>query len=156
MRKFGFVAAAALALPLQSPSFAQVPAPVDLETIRPVSGSWSYHSVAGGSWAAFVDGRADQKLILRCNRAARTVSIVRTGVPAAAPTLTIWTTTSDRSVPSRFDATRTLSADLAAMDPLLDAIAFSRGRFATAARGAALLAVPVEPEPVRVIEDCRS
>lgn len=156
MRPALFALAAAFSLPLTAPALSQIPAPIDLEAVQPLSGSWSYRSVPGGSFAAFVDVGATQRLIIRCNRVSRTISVIRTGVPAAAPTLAIWTTSSARSVPSRFDVTRTLTADLRATDPLLDAIAFSRGRFATAAGGAPLMAVGVSPETVRVIEDCRS
>ena len=156
MRKALFAFAAALALPLPAPSLSQVPAQVDLESVRSISGSWSYSAVQGGSFAAFSDASRTQRLILRCNRGARTVSIVRTGVPAAAPALTVWTTSSARSIPSRFDVTKTLTADVAATDPLLDAIAFSRGRFATAAAGAPIVAVATSPEARRVVEDCRS
>ncbi|MGI8704472.1 MAG: hypothetical protein ACR2JJ_01505 [Sphingomicrobium sp.] len=151
-----FALAAAFALPLPTAALSQIPAQIDLEAVQPLSGSWSYQAVQGGSFAAFVDAGSTQRFILRCNRVSRTISVIRTGVPAAAPTLTIWTTSAARSVPSRFDVTRTLTADLRATDPLLDAIAFSRGRFATAAAGAPLLAVGVSPETVRVIEDCRS
>ena len=156
MRRSLFAVAATLALPLATPALSQVPAQVDVESVQPISGAWSYHSVQGGSYAAFFDAGRTQRLVLRCNRGARTVSVVRTGVAAAAPTLSIWTTSSARSVPSRFDATRTLTADLRATDPLLDAMAFSRGRFATAAAGAPMVAVETAPEPARVIEDCRS
>jgi hypothetical protein len=156
MRPSLFAVAAAFALPLPAAALSQVPAQIDLDAVQPLSGSWSYQSVQGGSFAAFTDSSATQRLILRCNRASRTVSVIRTGVPAAAPSLTIWTTSDARSVPSRFDVTRTLTADLRATDPLLDAVAFSRGRFATAAAGAPLLTVGVSPETVRVIEDCRN
>jgi hypothetical protein len=156
MTKLPFAFAAVLALPLTTPALSQAPAPVNIETVHPMSGTWSYQAAQGGSHAAFADASWAQRIILRCNRAARTVSIVRTGVPAAAPTLSIWTTSTARSVPSRFDATKSLTADLAATDPLLDAIAFSRGRFATAAAGAPMIAVAASPEAARVIEDCRS
>ena len=155
MRKLKLAAAAACA-PLTAPALSQVPAPVDLDSVVPLSGSWSYRSFAGGSEAAFADVSATRRLVIRCNRAARTVSIVRTGVPAAAPTMSIWTTSGSRAVPSRFEATKVLTADVAATDPLLDSIAFSRGRFATGAAGAPLLAVPASPVIDRVIEDCRS
>jgi hypothetical protein len=89
-------------------------------------------------------------------RTTRVVSIVRSGVPAATPTLAVWTTSLSRTVPARFLATKELIADLQSSDPLLDAIAFSRGRFATAASGAPMLTVPSAPEVTRVIEDCRS
>ena len=156
MRHFSLAFAAAFALSLPSILSAQAPAQIDLDSNSPIAGAWSFHRAAGGSYAAFLDATARQRFIVRCNRAARTVSLVRTAVPAAAPTIAVWTTTMNRSLPARFDATRTLTADVAATDPILDAIAFSRGRFATAASGAPLLALPTWPEPARVIEDCRS
>ncbi|HET7316744.1 MAG TPA: hypothetical protein VFI88_04895 [Sphingomicrobium sp.] len=156
MRKSSIAFAAAVALPLHGPSFAQAPAQIDIEAVDPISGNWSYRAIPGGSEADYIDARATVRLMVRCNRAARTVSIVRTGVPAAAPTLSIWTTSMARSVPSSFLATKQLVATVAATDSLLDAIAFSRGRFATGASGAPLVAVRSGPETTRVIEDCRS
>jgi hypothetical protein len=156
MKKSSFAFAAMLALPLPAPALSQVPARVDIESVQPLSGTWAYRAVQGGSEASFSDTARTQRLILRCNRSVRSVSIVRTGIAAAAPTLSVWTSSASRSIPSRFNATRTLTADLAATDPFLDAIAFSRGRFATAAAGAPMVAVPSSPEIDRVIEDCRS
>ena len=156
MKTMMFAFAAALALPLEGVSVAQVPAQVDVDALHPTFGSWSFQTVQGGSYAAFTDTSGAQRLIIRCNRGARTVSVLRTGVPAAAPTMSVWTSSAARSVASRFDATKTLTIDLSATDPLLDSIAFSRGRFATAAAGAPLLVVPSGPQIDRVIEDCRS
>ena len=151
-----FAFAAASALPLLSVASAQVPAAIQLDNVQPISGTWSYRAIPGGSEADFIDAAATVRFEIRCNRAARTVSLIRTGVAAAAPTLTIWTTSLSRTAPARFLATRQLVADLAATDQLLDAIAFSRGRFATAASGAPMVAVPAWPETTRVVEDCRS
>ena len=156
MRKSIFALAAASALPLFSVASAQAPAQIDLETVQPVSGAWSYRAIAGGSEADLIDATAIVRLQIRCNRASRIVSVIRTAVVAAAPSMSIWTTSLSRTVPARFLATKQLIADLQATDPLLDAIAFSRGRFATAASGAPMVAVPAWPETTRVIEDCRS
>jgi hypothetical protein len=49
-----------------------------------------------------------------------------------------------------------VSAALAANDPLLDAMVFSRGRFSIEVTGLPRLIIPTWPEPARVIEDCRS
>ena len=46
-------------------------------------------------------------------------------------------------------------ASVPARDPLLDAMAFSRGRFAVEVSGGPTLVVPAYPEVTRVIEDCR-
>ena len=155
MRKLLIAAAAMVALPLAAPASSQAIAQIDLESLQPLSGAGSYRAIQGGSEAGFTDAMAVRRLVLRCNRSARIVSIVRTGVPAAAPALSIWTTSISRAVPARFVATGELIADLAAVDPLLDSIAFSRGRFATGAAAAPLAAVPAWPEVARVIEDCR-
>jgi hypothetical protein len=52
-----------------------------------------------------------------------------------------------------------LATELAARDPLLDAMAFSRGRIAVTvggvAGGAEALVMPAWPEAARTIEDCR-
>jgi len=156
MKKAMLAFAATFALPCVSAVSAQAPAQIDLEAVQPIGGAWGYRIIEGGSEADFVDAAATVRLQLRCNRAARTVSVIRTGVAAAAPTLAIWTTSLSRSVPARFLATKELVADLASADPLLDAIAFSRGRIATAATGAPMVVVASGPETVRVIEDCRS
>jgi hypothetical protein len=156
MRTLVLALAAASALPLFAVASAQAPAAINLEAVQPISGTWSYRAIGGGSEADLIDATATVRLQIRCNRASRTVSVVRTNVPAATATLSIWTTSASRTVPARFLATKELVADLRATDPLLDAISFSRGRFATAAAGAPMVAVPAWPETTRVIEDCRS
>jgi hypothetical protein len=49
-----------------------------------------------------------------------------------------------------------IMAQLGARDPLLDAIAFSRGKFIVAVGGAPDLVLPSWAEVSRVIEDCRA
>jgi hypothetical protein len=62
-----------------------------------------------------------------------------------------------RSVPSSFNpATGRLTIALTASDPLLDAIASSRGRIGFGVGVQPPLVVPPWPEPSRVIEDCRA
>jgi hypothetical protein len=75
---------------------------------------------------------------------------------AAAPSLGIWTSSQTRNLPATFDAaTGKLSAALTAYDPLLDAMASSRGRIGFSVAGSAPLVVPPWQEVARVIEDCR-
>ena len=154
MKTVRFVIAAALA-PLSAIAFAQIPAEVDVEALGTVAGSWSYSTITNGSEAAFTDSSGTKRLVLRCDRSRRTVSLVRTRVAAAAPALAVWTSSLSKSLPARFLAGGELIADLAATDQLLDAMAFSHGRFATAASSAPLIAVPPWPDMARVIEDCR-
>ena len=147
---------AALALIAASSLHAQAAAPgLDLGTAVPIAGNWVYSQTAGGSEASFLNASALPQLTLRCTRATRRVTISRPASGAAA-FLTVWTSAQTRGLPASFNpATQRLSAEVAASDPLLDAIAFSRGRFGVSVSGAAALVVPAWAEPQRVIEDCR-
>ena len=155
--------AASLAMILSAPLAAQLgtavtrPA-VDYSTTRIASGSWSYQSVPGGSVARFVDATGTARFALECSRTTRRVTISRTSVlsAVAAPGLFVWTTDASRSLGARFDATAgRVAVELTARDPLLDAIAFSRGRIAVSMVGAEPLVMPAWPEAARTIEDCR-
>ena len=90
-----------------------------------------------------------------CIRATRHVTIARPA-SAAAPFLTVWTSSQSRAVPAAYNpATGRLTIDLGAYDPLLDAIVGSRGRVAFSVAGQPPLVVPPWAEIARVIEDCR-
>ena len=125
-----------------APAAAQV-APVSFEAgkLLPLTpGQWTYAASATGS-----EARYGAAFSLRCDRATRTVIISR---PGAAPTvLSIATDSVTRNLP--------VGGRLLPNDPLLDAIAFSRGRFLVS-EGGATLAIPTWPEAARSIEDCRS
>ena len=130
------------------------PAPLPLPPAVPANwreqplnaGSSSWRSVPGGSEALFLDPRGVQ-LTVRCTLATRRVALVRAGVNPAAR-LRVTTTSSERVLPP--------GNAVLANDPLLDALAFSRGRVAVSVTGAAPLIVPAWPEVARAIEDCRS
>ena len=104
-------------------------------------GQWSYAQTVAGSEARFGD-----LLSIRCERVTRTVVVQRIG--GAPVALTIATSSVTRTVPA--------GGRIAANDPLLDAIAFSRGRFLVAGGAGPVLAVPSWPEAARSIEDCRN
>ena len=156
--KFAIVAAAAL-IALASPIRAQAlaPAPLaDLSTAQPIAGNWAYAAIAGGSEANFVDGAARAQVTVRCTRVSRRITIAKPA-SAATPFLSVWTSLANRSLPASFNpATGRLSVDVPAFDPLLDAIAFSRGRVGFATAGTPALVVPAWAELSRVVEDCRT
>jgi hypothetical protein len=114
--------------------------------VAPASaGNWSYRAIPGGSEASFGNPGGTQ-LTLRCTLASRTVQLLRTGaVPGTG--VVVRTTSLERTLPA--------SATLGARDPLLDAIAYTRGRWSVEAPGLARLILPSWPEPARSIEDCR-
>jgi hypothetical protein len=148
-------AGAALLLSPAAPAQTQTPAAVDLDAVQATVGTWSYRPVTGGSEADFVDGGGHVRLTVRCNRASRVVSITRTGMTAAAPYLTVTTTYGARNLAASF-AAGNLTGAVSANDPLLDDIAFTRGKWAVANAGVGALVVPSWAEAPRVFEDCRS
>jgi hypothetical protein len=132
----------ALLVACAAPAAAQV-TPIGFESgkLLPLTpGQWSYSATATGS-----EARYGAYFSMRCDRATRTVTVSR---PGAAPAiLTIATDMANRNLPA--------GGRLLANDPVLDAIAFSRGRFIVSG-GGATLAIPSWPEAARSIEDCRS
>jgi hypothetical protein len=133
-----------VALVLAAAPAAAQQSPMSFEAGRQLqlaNGQWSYFSTAGGSIAMY--GTLIQ---LRCDRTTRTITIARPIGASAA--LTISTDSIERTLPP--------SGRLSATDPLLDAIAFSRGRFLVSGGTGPSVAVPSWPEAARSIEDCRN
>ncbi|MCF2513743.1 hypothetical protein LVY65_01500 [Sphingomonas sp. G124] len=136
---------AVVLLAAASPAATQV-APLSFEPGKALPlapGQWSYIPTAGGSLASF--GSA---VTLRCDRTTRTVTITRPSSGVATGPLTFATSSLIRTLP--------LGGRLLANDPLLDAIAFSRGRFLMSDGAGPILAIPAWPEAARSIEDCRN
>ena len=123
----------------QAPPVAVTPPPVETNAEdwrdQPLTpGDWSYES-GEARYAGFS---------LRCDGARRQVVATRAG--ASGP-LRLRTTFGERVLAP--------GAALPAADPLLDEMAFSRGRFTVEAEGLPTLILPAWPEPARVVEDCR-
>jgi hypothetical protein len=150
--------AAALALTAASSLHAQTTATaptVDYSTATPIDGNWAYVTTPGGSEATFASAASQPQLIVSCARATRQVTLSKPAT-GAAPFISVWTTAQTRNLPSSYNpATGKLSATLAAFDPFLDAIAFSRGRVEFSVSGQPALVLPSWAEAARVVEDCR-
>lgn len=116
-------------------------------------GEWRWSLENGRSVARFAGGA----LVLRCDRPGGTVTLLRTGTVAGDVPMTVLTTHVSRPLSGTAVAgpPPAVAATLQARDPLLDAIAFSRGRFAVEVAGLPTLYVPSWPEVNRVVEDCR-
>ena len=98
--------------------------------------------------------------MLICDRANRRVLLQRAADPLRpAPVTPLQVVTTGMSRPMLSEPGLSnggwLVVSLAVNDPLLDAIAFSRGRFALEAAEREALYLPSSPELSRVIEDCR-
>jgi|GEM_PF-2637793 len=103
-------------------------------------GEWRYVATATGSQALF-----GEAIELRCERSTRRVQLRRI-TPGPPSPISIATDTAERTIPA--------DGWLDAGDPLLDAIAFSRGRFIVSGGGERLV-IPAFPEPARSVQDCR-
>jgi hypothetical protein len=122
------------------------PPPVAPTAVETAAQDWRDLPLAPGDWT--YDPAASEArygdFSLRCDSARGQVVAARAG--SSGP-LRLRTTYGERVLPA--------GGALAAADPLLDEIAYSRGRFTVDRPGAAMLVLPAWPEPARVVEDCR-
>jgi hypothetical protein len=148
--------APAPAPPPVAPTPAPAPAPTLSDDWRdwPLTpGEWRYQRTAAGGVSTFGVSGAPPGVTLTCDRAARRLTLARTGASNGA--MTIITTSTTRTVASRPDGAGGMAVSVAATDSLLDAIGYSRGRFVIEQAGLPTLVVPAWPEIERVTEDCR-
>ena len=121
-------------------------------------GDWTYVAEANETLALFGTSPAAAVLVLRCDPATRQVGIARPGQVAGQTQMRILTETAARAFvanPVGNSARPMVAAILPANDRFLEAMAFSKGRFAVETQGLNTLYVPAWPEVTRVIEDCR-
>lgn len=132
------------------------PAPAEWQDRATIPGDWRYQVDGAGSAALFGASPESSLLIIRCDKTARRVSVLRSG--AAQGAMTVRTSYGAVSwpasaAPGTIPATQAIRA---ASDATLDQIAYSRGRFAVEVQGLTTLILPVWAEVGRVVEDCRS
>ena len=121
-----------------APAAAEV-APFSFEAgkaLQITPGQWDHIASATGS-----EARYSGVLSIRCDRQTRTVTISLPGQPTAL--LTVATSALTRQLPA--------GGRLLANDPLLDAVAFSRGRFLVSSGTGPILAIPSWPEAARAM-----
>lgn len=120
-------------------------------------GRWRYEPSAARPSAVFASPRGAETFVMACERASARLTLSRAGTSEAPRTMTIRTETATRTLSAAptGDADPSLAASLAADDPLLDAMALSKGRFAVEVEGTPALYLPSWAEVSRVIEDCR-
>nr|WP_240049022.1 hypothetical protein [Parerythrobacter lutipelagi] len=170
---FSLAAMCCTPVPEAAPPVVTVPMPVPTPTVAPPTlsepvyenyldapqtpGDWTYSRDAGETLALFASGGNRPEFIVRCNLRSRQVGLGRAGVAEVPVPMRIRTETEERLMSaSPVNPGRALVVtELTATDPLLDAIAFSRGRFAVETAGLRTLYLPAWPEITRVIEDCR-
>jgi hypothetical protein len=113
---------------------------------------WTWRSGGGESFAEFVSPQGVMLAQFNCT-ADREMLLAIANPRTSSTTITVRTETVAQAVPA--DAREGwLEARVPVQETLLDAMAFSRGRFALEADGMGLY-LPSYPEITRVIEDCR-
>jgi hypothetical protein len=140
-----------------APPLPPLPAPpADWRDAPRSPGDWSWQSKAGRSVALYGAPRVPGSgaFALGCNPATRNF-VIAVKPTAAPPSLITITTTSLRRALTVVREGAEVVTNLPADDPLIDAMAFSRGRFMVEMPGNAPLYLPSWPEISRVAEDCR-
>jgi hypothetical protein len=133
------------------PRPASAPAPAADWATGPLSpGDWSYRLEAGVPTAVFGGAGYGPSFAITCVN--HRIAIVLTGAEGDA--IVVRTSFGQRRLPAVADRNQT-AVTLPASDPLLDQIAFSRGRFLVTVEGGPSLVVPAWPEFARVVEECR-
>lgn len=123
-------------------------------------GDWRLTLLPAGSAATFRAPDGQALFTLACVLRNRSLVMTR-HTPQAAPLpqglMQVHTQTQARTLTATAasGADGAIGASLAASDPLFDAMAVSRGRFAVEVEGSDALYLPAWAEVTRVIEDCR-
>lgn len=139
-----------------------MPAPADTHWMdaQDTIGAWVYQNFGEGMGkrSLFSDPDDTFYFSLSCATDPDGVKVLfsRTGTPAKRYlAMTIRTETTQRTLTAERLGTQMIMAGVSASDPLLDAMALSKGRFAVEVEGEATLILPSHAEVSRVIEDCR-
>jgi hypothetical protein len=121
----------------------------------PTPGTWTYTRDARGSLAMYGQAGSNALFTLRCDRNGNRIYASRSG--SAASRMTLRSTNGAKAYDARPTGSQPpyVAAELAARDPQLDAMAFSRGRILIGLDGADDIVLPIWPEFTRVVEDCR-
>jgi hypothetical protein len=147
--------------PAAPPVVRPVPAPAPAAPVadwtqrNPAPGTWTYTRDGRGSIAMYGAAGSNALFTLRCDRNGNRIYASRAGNVAARMTLR------STNGAKAYDALPTgsqppyVAAEIAARDPQLDAMAFSRGRILIGLDGAGDIVLPIWPEFTRVVEDCR-
>lgn len=146
------------ALPAVAPPPDQGSASGDWMDVPATPGDWEYSMLPSGSQALFRSpAGSGSGLTIMCTAADRQIIVLRPVRSEAPRTMRILTETAERVVVARpvADDSAGIGVRLDPRDPILDAMALSKGRFAIETAGLQTLTLPAWAEVTRVIEDCR-
>ena len=123
-------------------------------------GTWSYVEDDRGSIARYGAAGKDAVVMLRCDKSRARLYLSRAA--NAGGSMTVRTSSASKALPVQLTNNQAsgnqatyVASELTIGDPILDAMAFSRGRIAFELAGAQNIAIPVWSEIGRVTQDCR-
>lgn len=120
------------------------------------AGSWVYRRDERGSIALYGAPGADALATLRCDKAGARIFLSRASDRGGTMTVRTSSTSKSLTVQPAGGKPAYAASEIGVTDPILDALAFSRGRIALELNGALNIAIPVWSEIGRVVEDCRA
>lgn len=145
------VAPVALPLPVsQQPSGDWIDWPI-------ADGNWVYRQDDRGSLALFGASNRDATLTLRCDKGRGRIYLARAGtLPSAGGQITVRTSSMMKSfVGAPTGDQPYIATEIMPNDTILDAMVYTRGRFALEVSGQQSIAIPSWSEVARVVQDCR-
>ena len=119
-------------------------------------GDWTYSRDSRGSVGQFGASGRTAMLSLRCDVQTRRITLSREA-SAPAQHVVIRTSSMTKQLPAQLTGGTPayIAVDIMSNDPILDAMAFSRGRILVEAEGQQPVILPSWAEIARIIEDCR-
>ena len=138
---------------------AMAPAPAltgDVNDWPLTPGDWTYSRDSRGSVGQFGASGRTAMLSLRCDVQTRRITLSREA-SAPAQHVVIRTSSMTKQLPAQLTGGTPayIAADIMSNDPILDAMAFSRGRILVEAEGQQPVILPSWAEIARIVEDCR-
>ena len=123
-------------------------------------GTWLYEAENSETFALYGVDMENPVAIVRCDLASKQIGIGRFGASTTGPDsmlmrLTAETGSQVLDATPRKSSGPLVAAELDPNDPMLDAIAITKGRFVLEVEGTPTLYLPAWAEISRVIEDCR-
>ena len=152
--------------PAPQPAPAPKPLPVAPSPPQKLTGDWIDWPLAAGDWVYRRDERGSIALFgptgqnatvtLRCDTGRRRIYLAREGASVSGRMVVRTSSTLKEFAAGPTGATPTyLATEILPTDPILDAMALSRGRFAIEVDGQQPIAIPAWAEITRIVEDCR-
>lgn len=120
-------------------------------------GTWTYANRQGETLALYGEDPRAPLFLMRCTGTAVAIARVTDQANSAPRVMSVTTETVTRQLEAApvAGSANLLAAPLPPGDPLLDAMAITKGRFAIEVEGERSLYLPAWAEVTRVIEDCR-